>query len=79
MCMSLTLSSAALESSTASLRIIEYCVVYMKEAIRNKLCYLLNMRDRIGLGDQPEKEAFSATLNLSAEIVPAREHGLFPH
>jgi hypothetical protein len=79
MSMSLTFSSAVLKSSTASLRIIEYCAVYMKEAIRNKLCYLFNMRDRIGLGDQPEKEAFSATLNLSAEIVPSWKHGLFPH
>jgi len=37
------------------------------------------MRDRIGLGDQPEKEAFSATLSLRAEIVSALEHGLFRH
>jgi hypothetical protein len=79
MSMSLTLSSAVLKSSTASLRIIEYCAVYMNEAIRNKLRYLLNMRDRIGLGDKPEKEVFSATLNFSAEIASAREHGLFPH
>jgi len=77
--MPLTLRSFVLKSSTASLRIIEYCAVHMNEAIRNKLCYLLSMRDRIGLGDQPEKEAFSATLNLSVEMVSAREHGLFPH
>ena len=51
----------------------------MNEAIRNKLRYLLSVKDHIGLGDQPEKEAFSATLNLSVEIVPAQEHGLFPH
>lgn len=37
------------------------------------------MRDRIGLGDQPEKEAFSATVNLRAEILPAQAHDLFSH
>jgi hypothetical protein len=44
----------------------------MQEAIRNKLRYLLNMKDGTGLGDQPEKRRFLRHCGgLSAEILTA--------
>jgi hypothetical protein len=67
-----------LKSPTATLRRTQYSTVYMNQAIRNKLSYLLTVKDSIGPGDQPEKEALSATLSLSAETLTAGKRGLLP-